>query len=114
MIEGAKSIVVNTYNNGVYQIHNILGYDVTHDLAVIEINKELDPLIISQDNVMADQEIYSFRNLKEYALVDQGKVSNASYDSYNSVDYIQTDLPVFFYNRGGPLLNCYGEVIGEV
>lgn len=112
VIKGASKIIVKTYNNKEYEITNILGYDETLDLAVLQLDIENVSLEISQESGAVGEDIYTLGSpFGLTGTMTDGMISTAS-RVIDEVDFIQINAAISPGNSGGPLVNIYGEVIG--
>lgn len=111
VIEGATKIIVTTSDKKKYEIKNILGYNATLDLAILELKIEHEYLNINQ-NIAGGEDIYAIGSpLGLSNTMTKGMVSTAS-RVIEDVEYIQIDASISPGNSGGPLVNEYGEVVG--
>lgn len=112
VIKGANSIQVTTKDNITHDVDTIIGYDEDLDLAILKVESDTKPLIISQSKFKAGEEVYALGSpLGLTGTISQGIITTVSRE-FDSVDYIQSDAPLSPGNSGGPLVNAYGEVIG--
>lgn len=114
VIKGASKLTAITYNKKEYEIETILGYDEGLDIAVLELNKKYDSLLLSQEDVVGGEEVYTFGSpLGLTGSMTKGMVSTASRKiDGEDAEFIQIDASISPGNSGGPLVNVYGEVIG--
>jgi len=119
VIEGANSITVSTYDGNSYDA-KLIGYDASHDVAVLKIEAEkLTPVIIGDsDNLNVGDSVVAIGNpLGELTFSLTGgyvsaKDRKVTLQSNVTMDLIQTDCAINSGNSGGALFNLYGEVIG--
>lgn len=115
VIEGAYSATVTTSGNKQYDVENVLGYDKTLDLALIQVDVTgNDYLTIATVPVNTGETVYAMGSPRgQTGTFTTGTVSNAStWTQEGDVDYIQHQAPISSGNSGGPLLNSFGEVVG--
>jgi hypothetical protein len=112
VIKGANSIQVTTNDKVVHDVDTIIGYNEKLDLAILKVEADFKPLVISKAAGRAGEDVYALGSpLGLTGTISRGIITTASRE-YDGVDYIQTDAPISPGNSGGPLLNVYGEVIG--
>lgn len=112
VIEGSHTIRALTYDDEIYSVHKILGYDKVLDIAILEVKADYPALKISPIHVSAGENAYTLGSpLGLTGTFAKGMITSAS-RVVDRVDYIQTDAALSPGNSGGPLLNQYGEVIG--
>lgn len=112
MIEGAYSAQI-TINNATYQIHSVLAYDKTIDIAVLKINATgLQELPICYKTHVVGQNVYAFGSSKGLTDTLSSGMITYSQRIIDGVHYVQHDAAISSGNSGGPLINQYGEIIG--
>jgi membrane-bound inhibitor of C-type lysozyme len=113
VIAGASKIVVKTKDERAYEVKTILGYDVTLDLALLQVEVKGNPFLgIASENASVGETIYALGSpLGLTGTMTSGMISTSN-RNIEGVDYIQITAPLSAGNSGGPLLNVYGEVIG--
>ncbi len=112
VIAGATKVVVVTYDNKTYDMYAVLGYNVTNDIAIINIDAVTPYLTRNKGIVTVGDEVYALGSPRGLSgSLSDGIVSSSS-RIIEDVDYIQITAPVSNGNSGGPLINEYGEVIG--
>ncbi|MEA3327758.1 MAG: trypsin-like peptidase domain-containing protein [Chloroflexota bacterium] len=127
VVEGASEVEVH-FSSGLKVFGQVIGVDLDSDLAVIEVDVDLDelvPLTIGDsDQLYVGQSVVAIGN--PYGLtgtMTTGIISarGRTLDSirqtetgsyFSAGDLIQTDATINPGNSGGPLLNLNGEVIG--
>ena len=112
VIEEAYSAKVNI--DGIsYPVNSVLAYDKDIDLAVLQISKTgLTPLTICKKTHTVGLDVYAIGSSKGLTnTFSKGIITNAQ-RTLDGVNYIQHDAAISNGNSGGPLVNCYGEVIG--
>lgn len=120
VIDGAQEVRV-LFEDGTEVVADLIGSDVTTDVALLKIEAEgLVPLVLGDsDAIRVGEFVLAIGNPLDsselYGTVTFGIVSatarNVNIDGFSN-EYIQTDAAVNFGNSGGPLLNMSGEVIG--
>lgn len=112
VIAGAYDIKIHTYDNKVYQVQQILGYDKNIDIAILQVDSKNEYLIKNQQGVTVGEDIYVIGSpLGLTGTFTSGMVASAL-RRVDDIDYIQVTAPMSPGNSGGPLLNTYGEVMG--
>ena len=113
VIEYANELKVEDINGKSYEVKGIYDYDVTNDLALLEVEKTNDTIFfINRDEVKTGETIYTLGSPVKYAgTISDGMVSYAK-RIMDEVHYIQFTAPISQSSGGGPLINSYGEVIG--
>jgi S1-C subfamily serine protease len=118
VIADAQKIEVTLHDHKKY-IATIVGKDLSHDLAVLQIKAaDLHPIILGDSsNLQVGQKVYAIGNPFGLAgTLTQGIVSSIRgvQEPNGPVieEAIQTDAAINPGNSGGPLLNWHGEVIG--
>lgn len=113
VIEYANELKVEDINGKSYEVKGIYDYDVTNDLALLEVEKTNDTIFfINRDEVKTGETIYTLGSPVKYAgTISDGMVSYAK-RIMDEVHYIQFSAPISQSSGGGPLINAYGEVIG--
>ncbi len=111
VIEGASKIIVTTSDKKIYTVKNILGFDKTIDLAVLELKLKHTSLETGQ-KAAGGETIYTLGSPFGFnGTMTKGMVSTPS-RVFDGVNYIQFDASISHGKSGGPLVNEYGEVIG--
>lgn len=118
VIEDANDIKVTTYDGAVYDAE-LIGYDISDDLAVLKIDETgLTPVILGDSsNLVVGDPVMAIGNpLGELTFtLTTGCVSALKRSiTINSqrMYLMQTDCAINSGNSGGPLFNEHGEVIG--
>jgi serine protease Do len=119
VIEDSNSVSVTTYDNRVFDAE-IVGYDISNDIAVLKIDAEgLQPVKLgsSGDLRVGDTVIAIGNPLGELTFsLTLGVVSalnrEVTLSSGTAMDLIQTDTAINSGNSGGALFNMQGEVVG--
>jgi len=113
VISGASTIKAVTYSGKTYDVNVLVGYDSQADIAVLKIDA-LDLRAFNfgnSDEVEIGEKVIAAGNPAGLAFtVTEGIVS--AFRTFNSISYIQTDVPINPGNSGGPLINTKGEIIG--
>ena len=121
VVEGSSQLQV-TFNDGSIAIAEVIGADVSSDLAVLQIDPEgyvLHPVrrgkmaeIEVGDRVVAIGNPFSLAGTMTSGIVSALNRSLMASNNFNIPAAIQTDAAINPGNSGGPLLNEAGEVIG--
>ena len=123
-VAGNASKVVVTMTNGSKYNAELIGSDMTSDVALLKIDaKDLTYLKFgNSDDILIGEWVIAFGNpfglfdLNAKPTVTVGVVSNndinLSQEGRVYKDMIQTDAAISSGNSGGPLVNAMGEVIG--
>ena len=118
VIADARQVEVTLHNRKKYKA-TVVGTDVPHDLAVIQIKApDLVPAVLGDSrNLQVGQKVYAIGN--PFGLA--GTMTRGIVSSIRPVrepngamidEAIQTDAAINPGNSGGPLMNWHGEVIG--
>jgi S1-C subfamily serine protease len=118
VIANARQLEVTLHNRKKFRAA-VVGYDKSHDLAVVQIQSdgELTPATLGESqNLMVGQKVFAIGN--PFGL--NGTMTRGIISSIRSVrsqsgaidQAIQTDASINPGNSGGPLLNSHGDVIG--
>ena len=119
VIEDAEKItVVDTFTQKEWAA-NVKVTDKENDIALININANLEPLnIIDTLSIQKGEEVLT---LGYPLIMIQGQEQKASFGRINSLKgikdddhFFQIDIPIQPGNSGGPLINKNGDVIGIV
>lgn len=96
----------------IYKTNEIIKYNTVLDLAVIRIDRRLDPLPLYQGGKLArGQKVVAIGSpLGMFNSVSDGIISG--FRQIDSVDMIQFTAPISHGSSGGALLNMKGEIIG--
>lgn len=126
VIEGAERIEV-AFNDGTKAYAELVGVDITADLAVIKVDvpaERLTPLVLgNSDAVQVGQSVVAIGNpFGLDSTMTLGIVSSLGRTldgdrapgggTFVAPDIIQTDAAINPGNSGGPLFNLNGEIIG--
>ncbi len=119
VIENSDSITVSLYNGESYPAA-LLGYDESHDLAVLKIEAEhLTPVILGDsDQLNVGESVVAIGNpLGELTFsLTSGAISakdrEITMSNGATMNLLQTDCAINSGNSGGALFNLYGEVVG--
>ncbi len=119
VVEGTNAVSVSLYD-GTRHDAEVVGYDVTNDLAVLKVEATgLTSVVIGDsDNLNVGDPVVAIGNpLGELTFsLTSGAVSakdrTITFSDGNSMNLLQTDCAINSGNSGGPLFNLYGEVIG--
>lgn len=113
VINGASAVKALTYSGKTYDVDVLAGYDSSADIAVLKIDApDLRAFNFGDsDSVKIGEKVIAAGNPAGLAFtVTEGIVS--AFRTFNSIKYIQTDVPINPGNSGGPLINTKGEIIG--
>lgn len=99
-------------DDNIYKTQEIIKYNSVLDLAVIRIDRQLDPLPLYRGRKLArGQKVVAIGSpLGMFNSVSDGIISG--FREIDSVDMIQFTAPISHGSSGGALLNMQGEVIG--
>ena len=118
VVEGASKLTVLTSDGQEYEAQ-LIGYDATNDLAVLKIEGEGFPYVKlgSSDALAVGDQVMAIGNpLGELtSTLTVGYVSAKDREVNTDGTYLnmlQTDAAINSGNSGGPLFNCFGEVVG--
>ncbi len=114
VVEGGKFYSVRMEDDEeIYFTNEIIKYNWTLDMAVIRINKELEPLFIYRGSkkLVRGQKVVAIGSpLGLFNSVSDGIISG--FRKIRDTDMIQFTAPTSPGSSGGAVLNMYGEVIG--
>src|ERR1700738_1949011 len=118
VVADARQVEVTLHNRKKYKA-TVVGTDVPHDLAVIQIKApNLVPAVLGDSrNLQVGQKVYAIGNPFGLAgTMTRGIVSaiRPGREPHGAMidEAIQTDAAINPGNSGGPLMNWHGEVIG--
>lgn len=121
VVEGSSQLQV-TFNDGSVALAEIIGFDVSSDLAVLQIDPEgytLHPVlrgemseVVVGNRVVAIGNPFGLVGTMTSGIVSALNRSLTASNNFNIPAAIQTDAAINPGNSGGPLLNEQGEVIG--
>lgn len=97
----------------VYKTDELIKYNPMLDLAIIRINREIEPLPIyrgSKELVRGQRVVAIGSPLGLFNSVSNGIISG--FRKIDDIDMIQFTAPISHGSSGGAVLNMYGEVIG--
>lgn len=97
----------------VYTTYEVIKYNTTTDLAIIRINRTLQPLKIydGRKELVRGQKVVAIGSpLGLFNSVSDGIISG--FRKIHDVDMMQFTAPISHGSSGGAVLNMYGEVIG--
>lgn len=97
----------------IYETNEVIKYNPMLDLALIRIDRELDPLKVynGKDKLVRGQKVVAIGSpLGLFNSVSDGIISG--FRVFDDVDMIQFTAPISHGSSGGAVLNMYGEVIG--
>ncbi|MBI4452094.1 trypsin-like peptidase domain-containing protein [Candidatus Woesearchaeota archaeon] len=113
VINGASAIKVHTYSDDKYDVNEIAGYDLNADIVVLKIDaSDLKGLNFGDsDGLKVGEKVIAAGNPAGLSFtVTEGIIS--AFRTFNSLDYLQIDVPINPGNSGGPLVNTKGEIVG--
>ena len=116
VIEGCSSASVTLPDGRMYKVINVVGYDQSKDIALIQINCiDGKPIPIRNEKIKTGEKVYAIGNSLGFleGSLSEGIISSAQRE-INGKMYIQTTASVTHGNSGGPLLDEYGKVVGIV
>ena len=116
-VKDAYSVKIKTGDGGIYNAEYILGWSEEKDIAVLKVDIGFSvPAVLSDEKAKTAEEIYVMGStVGMTGTFTNGIVSTAERqleEMNNNVKYIQITAPISNGNSGGPVINCYGEVIG--
>lgn len=119
VVSGATSIKVYLYDDTEYTA-TLCGLDETEDLAVLKINATgLTPAELGDSDALQEGEtVYAMGNpmgLEYSGSITMGLVSSIDREvtvENSTMTLIQHSASISPGNSGGPLINCYGQVVG--
>ena len=97
----------------VYRTDEMIKYNTVLDLAILRIDRQLNPIPIyqSQEKLVRGQKVVAIGSpLGLFNSVSDGIISG--FRVIDNVDMIQFTAPISHGSSGGAVLNMYGEVIG--
>ncbi len=100
-------------DENVYETEEVIKYNQVLDLAVLRINRKLQPLPVysGRQKLVRGQRVVAIGSpLGLFNSVSDGIISG--FRVIDDVDMIQFTAPISHGSSGGALLNMYGEVIG--
>lgn len=117
VVAGASKIVVQLHDGKTeLQVASVIGYDATHDLAIVQIQaaKQLPVVQVgNSDDIAVGDEVVAIGNplgMFDYT-ISSGLISQIRPISAD-VTLLQISVPISQGSSGGPLFNQFGEVIG--
>src|ERR1017187_9990837 len=113
VVRGAKSLTVRIPGQEPYRIDSVLGYEIDHDVAALQVSGASLPALSTEtieEPKVGDRVVAIGAPLGLESTVSEGIVS-AIRDA-GTMHIIQTTASISPGSSGGPLLNDYGRVIG--
>ena len=113
VVRGAKSLNVKVPGREPYRIDSILGYEIDHDVAAVQVSGASLPALSTEtieEPKVGDRVVAIGAPLGLESTVSEGSVS-AIRDA-GTMHIIQTTASISPGSSGGPLLNDFGRVIG--
>jgi serine protease Do len=128
VVVGESTIKIHTFDGGLYQVSQIVGYDADHDLALLRIQPKKDLPILKlgdSDAMVAGDQIVTIGNplgVFDYT-VTEGLISQVRRDAcvrrdeseqrcLQYTNLLQISAAISPGSSGGPLFNQFGEVVG--
>ena len=119
VVESSDSIKVTTYDGTSYDAQ-LIGYDESNDIAVLKIDAaDLTPVVLGDsDTLNVGDSVVAIGDPLGVTLrgtMTDGIISAINRDltvNDRTMNLIQTNAALNSGNSGGPLINCYGQVIG--
>ncbi len=114
VIDAAVDINVKTVDGGTFPVEEVIAFNPVYDIAIIKIDYvSTDHLVIAEKESAVGETVVAVGC--SLGVLDGtctfGKVTAAK-RFIGKIECVQTDASISGGNSGGPLLNCYGEVIG--
>lgn len=100
-------------DENIYETNEVIKYNPMLDLALIRINRQLNPLKVydGKNKLVRGQKVVAIGSpLGLFNSVSDGIISG--FRVFNEVDMIQFTAPISNGSSGGAVLNMFGEVIG--
>src|ERR1035441_2989960 len=113
VIRGAKALTVRVPGKEPYHVDSILGYEIEHDLAALQLMGSSLPALLTEtveEPKVGDRVVAIGAPLGLESTVSEGIVS--ALRNAGTMHIIQTTASISPGSSGGPLLNEYGKVIG--
>lgn len=113
VIENANRLEITGYHGEKYKVIQIYDYDANLNLAMLGVQTTNSiAFITNTEKVQTGDTIYTIGSPLEYTgSFSEGMISYAK-RNMDGKDYIQMTAATSKGSGGGPLINCYGEVIG--
>lgn len=112
VIDSACSSLVNI-SNTYYNVDSVLAYDISIDLAVLQINAtNLEPVKTCINPLSVGEPVYALGSSRGLTNTFTQGIVTSSKREIGGVTYVQHDAAISSGNSGGMLLNKYCEVIG--
>lgn len=113
VIRGAKSLSVRIPGQEPYRIDSVLGYEIDHDVAALQVSGGSLPALTTEtidEPKVGDRVVAIGAPLGLESTVSEGIVS--AIRNAGTMHIIQTTASISPGSSGGPLLNEYGNVVG--
>ena len=110
---GAGALNVRLHSGASYRVESIVGYDISHDVAILQASDASVPALPTQDADLVkvgDKVVAIGAPLGLESTVSEGIIS--ALREVGGTHIIQTTTSISPGSSGGPLLNKYGKVIG--
>jgi len=114
VIYGARVVNVLDYDKVIYKT-KLVGYDIDHDIAVLEIvsNETFERLdFVDSDKVKVGESVVALGNPLGLAFTATQGIVSARRVGSDGNEYIQVDVPINPGNSGGPVIDASGNIIG--
>lgn len=116
VLDSAKSVAIKDYSGNTYQVKAIEGYSLEEDLLLIRVKSTKkavnSALILAKELPKTGDQVYGCGSPYGIAATfSEGIVSQAERE-LDGKKYIQNTVPTSTGSGGGPIINCYGEVVG--
>lgn len=110
---GSSTVTVKTFDKKQYTA-NVIGESATKDIAVIKINANNIPFLsfANSDNVKVGESVIALGSPGGLDFTVTEGIISATNRIINTVNHLQTDVPINPGNSGSPLVNKAGQVVG--
>ncbi len=113
VVTGLSTVTVKTFDKKQYTA-NVIGESTTKDLAIIKINANNIPYLAfaNSDNVKTGESVIALGSPGGLDFTVTEGIISAVNRMINSVNHLQTDVPINPGNSGSPLVNKAGQIVG--
>ena len=112
VIEFGYSATV-TIDSQTYTVSQVLAYDKDKDIAVLQIPATgLQAVTVCKEDHKTGEDVYAYGSPKGLTDTISAGIISSEPRVLDGVKYVQHSAPISSGNSGGPLISCYGEVIG--